>query len=270
MCWRFCAASTAPSHPFWFSTSSGQLLPFGAVGAPSTIWHARITGPRPEPESADGILTISKGTLAFRREQEHEPAWQFPVPDLMATQRGPGRGKHADIELQLPTAGSSISSSARRRSGTTDHGRFMRLRRVTRRMCSSRSWPRMVPSVGDNEYMTVGPISELSVPYDAQTIELKVQRRRRRMRSQLVSLGITIVLLAGIYFWQRDQLQGAGFLVVYGVVLGIPLILFLVYLLGYRQSRGSWRPWAPARPFASECRASRSPECSLPGRRWRP
>ena len=88
--------------PILVSTSSGQLLPFGAVGAPSTIWHARIIGPRPEPESADGILTISKGTLAFRREQEHEPAWQFPVPDLMATQRGPGRGKHADIELQLP------------------------------------------------------------------------------------------------------------------------------------------------------------------------
>jgi len=95
----------------------------------------------------------------------------------------------------------------------------------------------MVPSVGDNEFMTVGPISELSVPYDAQTIELKVQRRRRRMRSQLVSLGLTVVILAGIYFWQRDQLQGAGFLVVYGFVLAIPLILVLVFLLGYRQSK---------------------------------
>jgi hypothetical protein len=90
----------------------------------------------------------------------------------------------------------------------------------------------MVPSVGDNEFMTVGPISELSVPYDPQTIELKVQGRRRRMRSQLVSLGLTVVILAGIYLWQRDQLQGAGFLVVYGLVLAIPLILFLVFLLG--------------------------------------
>jgi hypothetical protein len=95
----------------------------------------------------------------------------------------------------------------------------------------------MGPSVVDNEFMTVGPISELSVPYDAQTIELKVQQRRRRMRSQLVSLGITVVIMAGIYLWQRDQLQGAGFLVVYGLVLSIPLILFLVYLLGYRQSK---------------------------------
>ena len=85
--------------------------------------------------------------------------------------------------------------------------------------------------------MTVSPISELIVPYDAQSIELKVQRRRRRMHSQLVSLGITVVILAVLYVWQRDQLKGAGFLVIYGVVLAVPLILFLVFLLGYRQSR---------------------------------
>lgn len=85
--------------------------------------------------------------------------------------------------------------------------------------------------------MTVGPISELSVPYDAEAIELKVQRRRRRMRSQLISLGITVVIMAGLYFWQRDQLQGAGFLVVYGVVLGLALIGVLVFLLGYRQAK---------------------------------
>jgi hypothetical protein len=58
--------------------------------------------------------------------------------------------------------------------------------------------------------MTVGPISELRVPYDPQMIELKVQRRRRRMRSQLISLGITVLIMAGIYLWQRDQLKGAG------------------------------------------------------------
>jgi hypothetical protein len=88
--------------PILVPTSSGRLLPFGAVGAPSTQWHARIIGPQAEPGSADGILMISKGSLAFRREREHKPAWQFPVRDLMATQRGPGRGKHADVELQLP------------------------------------------------------------------------------------------------------------------------------------------------------------------------
>jgi hypothetical protein len=85
--------------------------------------------------------------------------------------------------------------------------------------------------------MTVGPISELRVPYDPQMIELKVQRRRRRMRSQLISLGVTVLIMAGIYLWQRDQLKGAGFLVVYGVVLGVALIGVLVFLLGYRQSK---------------------------------
>ena len=42
--------------------------------------------------------------------------------------------------------------------------------------------------VGDNEVMTVSRVSELIVPYDAEQIELKVQRRRRRMRSQLISV----------------------------------------------------------------------------------
>jgi len=88
--------------PILVPTSSGRLLPFGAVGAPNTLWHARIVGSEPEQGSADGILMIAKGTLAFRREREHKPAWQFPVPDLMVTQRAPGRGKHADVELQLP------------------------------------------------------------------------------------------------------------------------------------------------------------------------
>src|ERR671910_373985 len=103
-------------------------------------------------------------------------------------------------------------------------------------------WPPLmgaptVPSVGDNEVVTVSRVSELIVPYDAEHVELKVQRRRRRMRSQLISVVVTVVIMAGLYFWQRDQLQGAGFLVIYALVLGVPLILFLVFLLGYRQSR---------------------------------
>jgi hypothetical protein len=87
--------------PILVPTSSGRLMPLGADGAPSSLWHARIIGPGSE-QGNDGILMISKGTLAFRGEQQQRPAWQFPVPDLRATQRGPGRGKHADIELQLP------------------------------------------------------------------------------------------------------------------------------------------------------------------------
>ena len=38
---------------------------------------------------------------------------------------------------------------------------------------------------------------------------------------------ITLAILVAIYFWQRDQLQGNGFLVVYGVVVAIPVIGWL-------------------------------------------
>ena len=88
--------------PILVATSSGRLLPFGAVGAPSSLWHARVDGPAPGQGSAEGILTMSEGTLAFRSERESKPAWRFPISDLAATQRGPGRGKQADIELRLP------------------------------------------------------------------------------------------------------------------------------------------------------------------------
>jgi hypothetical protein len=88
--------------PILVPTSSGRLLPFGAVGAPSSQWHARVNGPESGQGSADGILMMSEGTLAFRGERESKPAWRFPISDLAATQRGPGRGKQSDIELRLP------------------------------------------------------------------------------------------------------------------------------------------------------------------------
>ncbi len=66
--------------PILVATSSGRLLPFGAVGAPSSLWHARIIGTRSEPGSADGILMISKGTLAFRREREQQAGMAIPDP----------------------------------------------------------------------------------------------------------------------------------------------------------------------------------------------
>ncbi len=59
--------------------------------------------------------------------------------------------------------------------------------------------------------MSTGPIGELVVPYDPGPLAEKVQRRRRLMRSRLMSLGITIVIMVIIYVWQREQLQGAGF-----------------------------------------------------------
>jgi hypothetical protein len=73
--------------------------------------------------------------------------------------------------------------------------------------------------------MSSGPISELVVPYDPAPLADKVARRRRLLRSRLISLAITIVLLLVIYLWQRDVLTGAFFFGLCAVVLGISLVL---------------------------------------------
>jgi hypothetical protein len=80
-------------------------------------------------------------------------------------------------------------------------------------------------------------VSELDVPYDAALIAEKVSRRRRLMRSRLVSLGITVVVLGGLYLWQRDQLQGVGFLILSGLILAVSVALFVVFLVRYQQAR---------------------------------
>ena len=66
--------------------------------------------------------------------------------------------------------------------------------------------------------VSMSPITELVVPYDPGPLNEKVARRRGRVRSRIISLIITVAILVAIYFWQRDQLQGNSFLVVYGVV----------------------------------------------------
>jgi len=100
----------------------------------------------------------------------------------------------------------------------------------------------MAQPVGDNELMAIEPtgptaISELVVPYDAALIAEKVSRRRRMMRSRLVSFGITMVVLIGLYLWQRDQLQGVGFVILSGLILTVSAALFVVFLVRYLQAR---------------------------------
>jgi hypothetical protein len=86
--------------------------------------------------------------------------------------------------------------------------------------------------------VSIGPIQELVVPYDAGPLMEKVARRRRLMRSRLLSLGITIVVLVIIYLWQRNQFQGgAAFGVLYAVVLLLSFGWFAVFLIGYLRAR---------------------------------
>jgi hypothetical protein len=89
--------------------------------------------------------------------------------------------------------------------------------------------------------MSTSPISELVVPYDPGPLSEKVARRRRLVRARIISLAITIALLALIYFWQGEDLLGAGFIIIAAVVLGISLawlaISIVRYVLAKREMR---------------------------------
>ena len=87
--------------------------------------------------------------------------------------------------------------------------------------------------------MSTDPISELVIPYDPGPLSEKVARRRRLVRTRLVSLGITVAVLLLIYFWRRDDMQDAVFVVLFAIVLGISLTLLGVsaalYVVAKRQ-----------------------------------
>ena len=89
--------------------------------------------------------------------------------------------------------------------------------------------------------MSLSPITELFVPYDPGPLTEKVARRKALVRSRILSLVITVVILVAIYFWQRDQLHGTGFLIVYGVVLAIPVVWLIVVLIMYLRARSALR-----------------------------
>jgi hypothetical protein len=80
-------------------------------------------------------------------------------------------------------------------------------------------------------------VHELVVPYDASTLSAKVERRRRLFRSRLVSLGITLVLMLGLYLWQRDRVAGAAFATVYLLVVAASVAWVVGTLIAYRRAR---------------------------------
>jgi hypothetical protein len=81
--------------------------------------------------------------------------------------------------------------------------------------------------------MSTDPISDLVVTYDPGPVGQKVARRRRLVRSRLVSLSITIAVLLLIYVWRREDLQGAGFIIICVLVLGASLIWLLATIVLY-------------------------------------
>lgn len=88
-----------------------------------------------------------------------------------------------------------------------------------------------------------GPIAELLLPYDPTTLAATVRRRRRGMVVRLVSLGISLAVLGGIYAWQHRAIaaQGGAYWIVTGVVFVLSSIPLLVVLLGFLRARKELR-----------------------------
>ena len=88
-----------------------------------------------------------------------------------------------------------------------------------------------------------GPIAELLLPYDPTTLAQTVRRRRRRLVSRLISLGISLVILGAIFAWQHHAIaqQGGAYWVFTGIVLALSLVPLVVVLLGFLRARAELR-----------------------------
>jgi membrane protein YdbS with pleckstrin-like domain len=80
-------------------------------------------------------------------------------------------------------------------------------------------------------------IEELAVPYDPSRAEEKVRRRRRMMWSRVVSLGITVAVVIGLYLWQRSRSPGAGLIGVSVAIVAASVAWLVAYLIAYRRAR---------------------------------
>jgi len=81
------------------------------------------------------------------------------------------------------------------------------------------------------------PIEELAVPYDPALVFGKVSRRRRMMRSRLISLGLSVIIVVALYLWLPVEATGVSYLVLTAVLLGVSLVWFLVVLVSYRRAK---------------------------------
>lgn len=86
-------------------------------------------------------------------------------------------------------------------------------------------------------FATGSPYEELALGYDPTKPAVRTQRRRRRFISRMISLGLTVAIMVGIYLWQRDQFAAAAPWVLYGVVLAISVAFGVVALLAWRQAK---------------------------------
>jgi hypothetical protein len=91
---------------------------------------------------------------------------------------------------------------------------------------------------GVRPWFTAGsPYEELALLYDPTGPLQRVARRKKKFVSRVVSLGITLAIMVGIYLWQRDQFSYSAPWVVYGIVLGISVAFAVFSFLAWRQAK---------------------------------
>ena len=85
-------------------------------------------------------------------------------------------------------------------------------------------------------FTTGSPYEELALVYDPSGPLLRVARRKRKFVSRVISLGITLAIMVGIYLWQRDQFSYSAPWVISGIVLGSSVAFGVFSFLAWRQA----------------------------------
>lgn len=81
---------------------SGQVRPYGAVGAPDAYWQAKVVpGGSILDAALWGRLVLTQGRLSFVCDDQPAWSWTYPVPQLRVARRGLLRSR-LTLDLWLP------------------------------------------------------------------------------------------------------------------------------------------------------------------------
>lgn len=84
--------------------------------------------------------------------------------------------------------------------------------------------------------LQTGFIEELALPYDSSEPQAKVDKRKRIVRGRIISIVLTVLIMLGLYFWQRAAFP-AGAWIVYGIIIGLSLAWLAFRIVGYVQAK---------------------------------
>jgi hypothetical protein len=86
-------------------------------------------------------------------------------------------------------------------------------------------------------FTTGSPYEELALVHDPTGPLQRVARRKRKLVSRVISLGITLAIMIALYFWQRDQFSNSATWVIYGIVLAVSVGFGVFSFLAWRQAK---------------------------------